>query len=74
MLASWLNLCHVISVLKFEIFFCLEKFIWIRFMGEGLIDYTSERQIELFYLVERGKMVLRWMGLVFARPKKHAIS
>ena len=32
-------------------------------MEEILIDYTSERQIELFYLsVERGKMELELMS------------
>lgn len=44
-------------------------------MEEILIDYTSERQIELFYLsVERGKMELELMSWVFAGPKKYAIS
>ena len=43
-------------------------------MEESLIDYTSERQIELFYLVERGKKGLKLMIWVFARPKKYAIS
>ena len=31
-------------------------------MEESLIDYTSERQIELFYLVESGKMGLELMS------------
>ena len=44
-------------------------------MEESLIDYTSERQIELFYLsVERGKIGLELMSWVFAWPKKYAIS
>ena len=43
-------------------------------MEESLIDHTSERQIELFYLsVERGKIGLELMSWV-ARPKKCAIS
>ena len=44
-------------------------------MEESLIDYTSERQIELFYLsVERGETGPELMSWVFARPKKYAIS
>ena len=44
-------------------------------MEENLIDYTSERQIKLFYLsVERGKMGLELLSWVFARPKEYAIS
>ena len=38
-------------------------------MKESLIDYTSEREIELFYLsVERGKMGLELMS--FCKTEK----
>ena len=44
-------------------------------MEESLIDYTSERQTELFYFsVKRGEIGLELMSWVFALPKKYATS
>ena len=44
-------------------------------MEESLIDYTSERQVEVFYLgVEKGKIGLETMSRTFFHDRKNMLK